>query len=91
MATQKEAAEQLTKANQSLSKIGDETRTLLEKVATLEAAVASNGDGQVSPELQAAIDGVIHQAQTIDDLVPDATGNVPPVTPIQPAEDQPTA
>lgn len=88
MATQKQAAEQLTQANESLRKIGTETQTLLEKIIALEAAVSSNGDGEVSPELQAAIDGVVDQAQKIDDLVPDATGNLPPTNPTQPTEDQ---
>ncbi len=70
MATQEEAAAQLAAANASLTKIGAETQTLLDKVAVLEAA-AGNAT-EVSPALQAAIDGVVAQAQAVDDLVPDA-------------------
>lgn len=69
MGTQAEAAAQLTAINAELVKIGTETQALLDKVAALQAA--ADAAGNVSPELQAAIDGVVAQAKTVDDLVPD--------------------
>lgn len=69
MATQAEAAAQLTALNTELVKIGTETQALLDKVTALQAA--ADAAGNVSPELQAAIDGVVAQAKTVDDLVPD--------------------
>lgn len=68
---QAEAVTKLGQVNESLTKIGGETSTLLTKVADLQAA-AANSD-QISPELQAAIEAVSAQATKIDDLVPDAT------------------
>lgn len=69
MATQAEAAALLKQANDSLAKIGAETSALLQKVTDLQTAAAKAD--QVSPELQAAIDGVVSQAKSVDDLVPD--------------------
>lgn len=79
MATQAEAAQELRKANDSLTKIGGETTTLLEKVKALEDAAANAGN--VGPELQAAIDAVVSQAQAVDDLVPDVIPAPAPGTP----------
>lgn len=70
MATQAEAAQQLTKVNDSLTKIGGETANLLTEIQKLKDAAATSG--QVTPELQAAIDAVAAQATKVDDLVPDA-------------------
>jgi len=69
MPTQDEAAQQLQDTNQKLQKIGTETQGLLDKITALEEA-ANNSDN-VKPELQAAIDAVVQQAQVVDDLVPD--------------------
>lgn len=73
MATQKELAAAIDAANEKLKKIGTETTTLLGKIDDLQKQIASN---PVSPELQAAVDALVAQAQVVDDLVPDA-----PVTP----------
>lgn len=70
MATQDEAAAQLQEITTQLTKVGTETSTLLEKVAALEAAAAAAGN--VTPQLQTAIDAVKAQAQAVDDEVPDA-------------------
>lgn len=79
MATQSDAAAQLKTISSELGKIGAETQTLLDKVATLQAA--ADAAGNVTPELQAAIDDVAAQAKVVDDKVPDApvsTTTAPP-------------
>jgi len=70
MATQAEAAAQLTAVNERLAKIGGETQALTEKIVELQAVLADQN--QVSPELQAAIDAVVARAESVDSLVPDA-------------------
>lgn len=70
MATQSDAAAQLLAVNDKLVKVGTETATLLTKIQELQDAAANAG--QVTPELQAAIDAVATQAGKVDDLVPDA-------------------
>lgn len=70
MATQAELAAQLRDLGTELGKIGGETTTLLQKISDLEAQIANLDN--VTPELQAAFDAVKQQAQTVDDLVPDA-------------------
>lgn len=70
MATQEEAAAQLTAVNEELAKVGNETRSLLTKVDDLTAAVVAAGS--VGPALQAAIDAVAAQVKVVDDMVPDA-------------------
>lgn len=70
MATQAELAQQLRDLGTELGKIGGETSTLLQKIADLETQIGNLDN--VSPELQAAFDAVKQQAQTVDDLVPDA-------------------
>lgn len=68
MATEAELAAQLQDNTAQIQKIGTETRSLLDKVQQLLDQIAS---AQVSPELQAAADGVKAQLQVVDDLVPD--------------------
>lgn len=68
MATQAELITQINNINQQLTKVGQETSTLLTKIDELKQVIAA---GPVSPELQAAVDALAHQAQVIDDLVPD--------------------
>jgi uncharacterized phage infection (PIP) family protein YhgE len=70
MATQAEAAAQLQGISAELTKVAAETQTLLDNVKALQDAATAAGN--VSPELQAAIDQVAAQAKTVDDLVPDA-------------------
>lgn len=71
MATQAEIAQQLADLGTQIGKIGTETTATLQKVAELEAALGNQTD--VSPELQAAFDGLKAQVQVVDDLIPDAT------------------
>ena len=70
MATQEEAAAQLTAATATLAKVATETGTLLTKIQELQDVIATAGN--VTPELQAAVDGVVAQATAVDALVPDA-------------------
>jgi len=70
MATQQELTAQITAATEKLTKIGTETGTLLTKIEELKTALANAGN--VSPELQAAVDALAAQAAVVDDLVPDA-------------------
>lgn len=69
MATQAELTAQVAAVNAKLTKIGDETRSLLAKVEELTAVIA-NGP-PVTPELQAAVDALTAQAELVDALVPD--------------------
>lgn len=69
MATQQEAAVALQAVKDQIVKIGAETSSLLTKVTDLLAIIAAGGE--VSTELQNAIDAVKAQAQIVDDLVPD--------------------
>jgi len=80
MATQAELAAQLNTVAAQVQKIGQESTKTLEKVQELEDALANQDD--VSPELQAAFDGLKAQVQTVDDLVVDTT--------VPPAEDEET-
>lgn len=78
MATsQSQAAADLRTVKTQLDKISTESGSLLQKISDLEAAAAAAGN--VTPELQAAINALKTQAQVLDDLVPD-TGQNPPAT-----------
>lgn len=70
MATQSEAAAALNGIATTLDKVSGETTALLVEIQTLKDAATAAGD--VSPELQAAIDAVASRAAAIDALVPDA-------------------
>jgi hypothetical protein len=76
MSTQAELAEQLVVVAAQVAKVGVEVSATLDKVAVLEAAIASNG--QVSPDLQAAFDSLKAQVVLVDELIPDA-----PVAPVE--------
>jgi len=71
--TQAEAAEALTKTNETLVKVSNETDSLLQEIdrlkKALDAAIAAGN--QVTPELQAAVEAVDARAHAIDELVPD--------------------
>lgn len=73
VATQAELAGQVQTINAKLQKIGTETGTLLTKIDELKAQIVTAGN--VTPELQAAVDALSQQAGIVDDLVEDA---VPP-------------
>lgn len=67
MATQQELADQLTSLTAQLTKVRTEVLT---KISDLEAAIANAG--QVSPEVQTALDALKTEVQAIDDINPDA-------------------
>lgn len=92
MSTQAELAVILTELTAQVAKIGTETTATLQKVVDLEAALAAAGN--VTPEVQAALDALKAQAQAVDDLVPDAPVVEPPVeppveTPVEPPVEEP--
>lgn len=67
---QDELAQSLSDTAAKVEKIGTETRTLLTKIDELTTAVTESGD--VSPEVQAALETLQAQVETVDQLVPDA-------------------
>jgi uncharacterized protein YoxC len=69
MATQDEIIAQQQAQAAKIEKIGNETRTLIDKVKELLDIINA---GEVKPELKAATDAVDAQLQIVDDLVPDA-------------------
>lgn len=70
--TQTEAVTALNGVNTELVKVGTETSTLVKNVSDLTQALAdAKANGDVSPELEAAINTVAAQTKTVDDLVPD--------------------
>lgn len=79
MATQAEAAAQLQTVVANLDKVSGETQALKTEVQALKDAATANGE--VSPELQTAIDAVAARVAAIDALVPDAPAPVEPETP----------
>lgn len=70
MTTQQELAQQLTETTAKIDKIGGETRSLLTKIQELTDAV--NNAGNVSPEVEAALQALKAQVDIVDSLVPDA-------------------
>lgn len=75
MATQEQLAADLAAVTANVSKIGDETRTLLSKIDDLTAAVAAAGN--TTPEVDAALAALKAQVAVVDDLVPDAADQAP--------------
>jgi hypothetical protein len=71
--TQEELKALLEAATAKAQKIGTETAALLQKITELLAIIAAGGN--VTPEVQAAMDALTAQMQIVDDLVPD---EVPP-------------
>jgi hypothetical protein len=71
--TQQEATAALTKTNETLVKISNETDSLLAEIDKLNTALAAAiaAGNQITPELQAAISAVDTRANAIDELVPD--------------------
>jgi len=71
--TQTEATAALTKTNETLVKVSNETDALLKEIEKLNAALdAAGGAGSpITPELEAAIHAVDTRAQSIDELVKD--------------------
>lgn len=79
--TQEELAQGLADVTAQVAKIGVESKTTLQKVSDLEAALA--GQDNVSPAVQTAFEALKAQVQVVDDLIPDA--------PAAPAPEQPAA
>ena len=69
MTTQAELAADLATLTDQVTKVGDETRTLIAKIADLTAALEMAG--RVSPEVDAAVVALKAQVKVVDDLVPD--------------------
>jgi hypothetical protein len=70
MKTQTQLAEDLGAVTQQVQKIGTEVSATLQKVNDLEAVIAAGGE--VTAEVQTALDALKAQAQATDDLIPDA-------------------
>lgn len=70
MATKSEFAASLNVVTTQVEKIGSETRTLLDRIADLTAAVEAAGNS--SPEMDAALAALQAQVAVVDGLVPDA-------------------
>jgi len=71
--TQAEATAALTKTNETLVKVSNETDSLLAEIEKLNEELANAGGpgGTITPELAAAIAAVDTRANAIDQLVPD--------------------
>jgi hypothetical protein len=71
--TQAEATAALTKTNETLVKVSNETDALLREIEKLKQELANAGGsgGTITPELEAAIQAVDTRAQAIDQLVAD--------------------
>jgi hypothetical protein len=71
--TQTEATAALTKTNETLVKVSNETDSLLKEIETLKQELANAGGsgGTITPELEAAINAVDTRANSIDQLVAD--------------------
>lgn len=69
MASQAELTKQVNDLTTKVNKIGTETAKSLELIKTLQDVIA-NGP-PVTPELQAAVDALATQLQTVDDMTPD--------------------
>lgn len=70
VSTQQQLAESLNAATALVTKIGTEVQGLKDKIVELEAAVVAAGN--VTPEVQAALDGLNAKIAQVDALVPDA-------------------
>lgn len=70
MTTQAELAVTVAAVQEKLVKIGTETSTLKTQIEELQALIAAGGEA--SPELVAAVEALVAQAQVVDDLVTDA-------------------
>lgn len=71
--TQAEATALVTKTNETLVKVSNETDALLREIEKLTQALADAGGpgGKITPELEAAITAVDTRAHAIDELVGD--------------------
>ena len=67
--TQEELAQGLENVTAIVGKVKDEVTTTLAKVTELETALANSGS--VSPEVQAAFEGLKASVIAVDELTPD--------------------
>jgi hypothetical protein len=72
MATQAEALEQVKALTETINKVSGETAATLQKVTELQAIIDAGNGGDISDELQTAINEAVAAAKKADDLVPDA-------------------
>lgn len=75
MSNQTQLAADINAVAANVAKIGGETRTLLDKIAELQAVVDAAGD--VSPEVVEAMAALAEQVGVVDALVPDAEAPAP--------------
>ena len=68
--TNEELVSGLAEVTATVGKVKAEVETTLAKVTELETALANSGS--VSPEVQAAFEGLKASVETVDALVPDA-------------------
>lgn len=85
MTTQTELADGIRAVTATVDKIAGETRSLLDKVSALDAALAAAGT--VTTEVEAAMAALQAQVAVVDALVPDVPVDPAPVdpTPVDPA------
>lgn len=69
MSTAAELAAAVSAATAQVTKIGDETRTLISKIQELQDAIAAGFT--TTPEIDAAMEALKAQVQIVDDLVAD--------------------
>jgi len=72
---------EINTAKAAVAKIGNETRTLLNKVDALQQALANANASAVSPEVEAAMNDLNAQIVIVDDLVPDVVAPAPTPAP----------
>lgn len=70
MASQTELVDSINLLTSNVAKIGTETRTLLQRIADLENAIANGGP--VLPAVTEALAALQAQVNIVDGLVPDA-------------------
>jgi hypothetical protein len=70
MATQVQLAADIAAVGQQVAKIGEETRALIERIGALTEIIETGGD--VSADVQTAMDALRAQVAVVDALVPDA-------------------
>lgn len=70
MSTQAQLAADILAVADKVTKVGNETRALLAKVADLQTAL--DNAGTVSPEVTEAMAALQSQVAVVDELVPDA-------------------
>lgn len=86
MTTQQEVAAALNSATAQITKIGNETRTLLTKIDDLTTAI--NAGGNATPEVETALAALQDQVTVVDGLVPDVADSPAPAPAPAPSDSQ---